>query len=55
LAASGVNFRQVVTVALVSAAYRASLFTGNGTLERCTWYRGHWTSDRIILRSAIDR
>ncbi|MEZ4710989.1 MAG: sulfatase [Caldilineaceae bacterium] len=24
----------------------------NDTFEACTWYRGHWTADRIILRTA---
>ena len=24
----------------------------NDTFEACTWYRDHWTEDRIILRTA---
>ena len=24
----------------------------NDTFESCTWYRDHWTEDRVILRSA---
>jgi len=31
------------------AAKMASL---NDTFEKCTWYRDHWTEDRIILRAA---
>jgi len=31
------------------AARMASL---NDTFETCTWYRDHWTKDRLILRGA---
>jgi hypothetical protein len=25
------------------------------TFEKCTWYRDHWTRDRVILQSATLR
>ncbi len=31
---------------------RARMAAINDTFEACTWYRDHWTRDRIILRSA---
>jgi hypothetical protein len=31
---------------------RARLAAINDTFEVCTWYRDHWTEDRIILRTA---
>jgi hypothetical protein len=24
----------------------------NDTFEACTWYREHWTEDRVIVRTA---
>jgi arylsulfatase A-like enzyme len=31
---------------------RARMAALNDTFEACTWYRDHWTEDRIILRTA---
>ncbi|MFH1732494.1 MAG: sulfatase [Planctomycetota bacterium] len=34
------------------AMLAAKMSSLNDTFEKCTWYRDHWTEDRIILRAA---
>ena len=34
------------------AMLKSQMASLNDTFEACTWYRDHWTEDRIILRTA---
>ena len=40
------------TLQLFREQLRERLAAINDTFEQCTWYRDHWTEDRIILRTA---